>query len=851
MDNSKTNVSANNSEELSFLEENGNSGLQFKDILMLIIRNLPWFILCALVGAGITYYKVKGQERIYASSATILLKSGSSGGSESLRSSALINEFSGGGVALSSISNEMIIIKSQTLMENVVRRLNLNTMYSYNTRIAKRNKTLYNDSPVEVVFPDANEQLSASLVVTPQDGDVVVLSAFQGNEELPKMTVHVGDTVNTPVGKVKVRYTWYYNEGFNGISIHVQHHPVSTVATWYRGSVSVGPDDERKNSILRLSLTDTSPTRAADVLNTLIEVYNEDSMEDQRRILKYSSQYIDERIAFLDSDLDSISQQLVSFQQRHNIINVHDFGESYLASSIEYSEELKQLGIQKGLTEYLLDFVASNTDHDLIPSNMGLTGKSAAIIDKYNELVLQLNRYKQAGTMNNPNAQAKLTELLTLESSVEESLMSYLNELNTRIESASSGRKTANAQVQTVPVEQLRVKDIESKKQIKEGLLLNMLTKREELLMNEPRIEAAAKVIDQAWPNYSPVAPNPKKAVGRGVLIGLLIPVVVIMLRRLLDTRVHFRGDVEQLTKTPFLGEIPLKEDAKDHAIVVKENGRDSISEAFRLLRSNLEYMKNQDAKGGQVVMFTSFIVASGKTFVSTNLATSFALANKKVVLVDLDIRKGTINKVFGVKPRVGVSNFLSGAVDTVDELINSDMIVQNMDVVFSGPVPPNPAELLMSNRLEELVDYLRQHYDYVFLDNVPLGIVADSEIVKRVADTTLFVIRANKTDKRLITELDRIYRADKFPNLSVVLNSVKYKKHRGYGYGAYGYGYGYGYGGYGYGYGYGGYGYGYGSYGYGYGYGNEEEEGKKKKKHGLKHRRRHHHQNYEPSQDD
>lgn len=644
MENSNLNTSVNSTEELLILEENSNTGLQFKDILVLAFRNLPWFIICAVLGAAIAYYKVKGEERIYSSSATIMLKSGSSGGSESLRSSAFINEVSGVGVAISSISNEMIIIKSQTLMENVVRRLNLNTMYSYSTRIAKRNKLLYNDSPVEVTFPDANEQLSASLNITPVDDATVILSDFQGNTELPKMTVHVGDVVNTPVGKVMVNYTWFYNEGFNGISIHLQRLPVATVASWYRNSVMVNADDERKNSIIHLSLQDASPTRAADVLNTLIEVYNEDSMEDQKRILKYSSKYIDERIAYLDSDLDSISQQMVSFQQRHNIINVNAFGESYLASSIEYSEELKELGIQKGLTEYLIDFVASNTEHDLIPSNMGLKGKAAQIIDKYNELVLQLNRYKQAGTMNNPNAQAKLTELLTLESSVEESLESYLNELNARIVSASKGRQTANAQVQSVPEEQLRVRDIESKKQIKEGLLLAMLTKREELLMNEPKIEAAAKVIDQAWPNFSPVAPNPKKALTRGILIGLLIPIAVIVLKRMLDTRVHYRGDVERLTKTPFLGEIPLKEDAKDHAIVVRENGRDSISEAFRLVRSNLEYMKNQDAKGGQVVMFTSFVVASGKTFISTNLATSFALANKKVVLVDLDIRKGSIN---------------------------------------------------------------------------------------------------------------------------------------------------------------------------------------------------------------
>ena len=739
MDNNTPNKNPGVNEDLSFLEDN-QSGIQFKDILFLVLRNLHWFALCALIGAGIAYYKVKGQEKLYASSASIMLKTGSSGGSESLRSSAVMNEFMGRGVAVSSIFNEMMIIRSQRLMEIVVRRLDLNTSYTYTTRLAKRNKALYKDSPIEVSFPDANEQLSASFVVTPKDAFSMTLSAFQGRVDLPEMTVNVGDSINTPVGRVVVNYTWFYNESFNGIPIQVSRQPVALVAEMYRGAISVAPDDEKKNSILRLSIVDTSPTRAADVLNTLIEVYNDDSMEDQKRILKYSTQYIDERIAYLDSDLDAISQQMISFQQQHNIIDVQSYGQSYVASSIEYSQELKDLEIQKGLAEYLIDFVSSNENSELIPSNMGLKGKASEMIDRYNDLVLQLNKYKQAGTMNNPNAQAKLTELKTLESSVLESLQSYRSELETRIDAASKERQTVNAQVKSVPVEQLRVKEIESKKQIKEGLLLTMLTKREELLLSEPKIEPSCKIIDQAWANYTPIAPKPRKSVMQGVLIGLLIPIVVIVLRRLLDTRVHFRNDVERLTRAPFLGEIPFKENAEDHAIVVRENGRDSVSEAFRLVRSNLEYMKNQDRKSGQVVMFTSFIVASGKTFVSTNLATSFALAKKKIVLVDLDIRKATFNKVFGIKSNMGVSNYLSGAVDDIDDLINIDLITQNLDVIFSGPVPPNPAELLMSDRLDQLVEYLRQRYDYVFLDNVPLGIVADSEIVKRVADTTVFV---------------------------------------------------------------------------------------------------------------
>ena len=384
-----------------------------------------------------------------------------------------------------------------------------------------------------------------------------------------------------------------------------------------------------------------------------------------------------------------ISKQVVNFQQRHNIIDLSTYGQSFVASSAEFSQELKDLEVQRGLAEYLLDFVENNTDHDLIPSNMGLKGNAALIINKYDEIAIQLNKYKQSGTMNNPQAQAKMTELITLEASVKESLESYLAELQARIQSASRGRQTANAQVQSVPVEQLRVRAIESKKQIKEGLLLTMLTKREELLLNEPKIEPNCKVIDQAWANYAAIAPKPKKEVMRGIIIGLLIPVVVIVLRRLLDTKVHFRNDVEKLTRTPFLGEVPYKKDAKEHAIVVRENGRDSVSEAFRLVRSNLEYMKNRDQKGGQVVMFTSFIVASGKTFVSSNLASSFAHAKKKVVLVDLDIRKATMNKVFGTKSGIGVSNYLSGVIDSVEELIHPNLATENMDVIFSGPVPP------------------------------------------------------------------------------------------------------------------------------------------------------------------
>ena len=243
----------NNTEDLAFLEEEANSGLQFKDILFLVLRNIHWFILFAAIGGGLAYYKVKGEERVYASSTTIMLKSGNNAGTESLRSSALLNEFTSRGATVSTIQNEIMIIKSQTLMENVVRKLHLNTKYSYTTRLAKRNKTLYNDRPVEVLFPDANEQLNVSFVVTPKDATHAELSFFQGREDSPSMTINIGEMTNTPVGKVIINYTWYYNDFFNGIGIQVRQQPVAQVATQYRNAVSVVRDDEKNSIRLKLN----------------------------------------------------------------------------------------------------------------------------------------------------------------------------------------------------------------------------------------------------------------------------------------------------------------------------------------------------------------------------------------------------------------------------------------------------------------------------------------------------------------------------------------------------------------------------------------------------------------------
>ena len=327
---------------------------------------------------------------------------------------------------------------------------------------------------------------------------------------------------------------------------------------------------------------------------------------------------------------------------------------------------------------------------------------------------------------------------------------------------------------------------VERQQKIKEELYLYLLNKREENALSQAITESNARVIDAAQGSRSPVAPKSMMILLAAVVLGLAIPAGIIWLQMVMNTTVRTRKDVEDAVSIPFLGEIPLRDKKNKDEIVVRENGRDSISEAFRIVRTNMDFMRVK-AKDMKVVMFTSFNPNAGKTFVSMNLAMSFALTRKKVILVDLDIRKGTLSGHVSGSTNMGITNYLSGKVDDINSIIKKEELATNLDIIHTGPVPPNPSELLLSDRLEALIEELKKRYDYIILDNVPAGLVADAAIVNRVADLTIYILRAGLMDRRQLPELEKLYRQGKFRNMSLVLNGVRYNRS--------GYGYGYGYG--------------------------------------------------------
>ena len=533
----------------AFFDEDTNSGFKFKDLVFLIFRNLPYFIICALIGGIIAYYYVRKQERVYSSTASLMIKTSASGGSESFRGSAPINTISGAGLVISTVNNEIMVMKSQTNMENMARKLNLNTTYSYKTKVSRRNTVLYKDGPVEVLFPEMDEEASASFSLKVLDNENVLLDDFGGG--IPSQKVKVNDTIISPVGKLVIRPTWKYAD-FIGQEINVRHVPLSSIAASYRGQIGIRRDNDR-NAILRLSIRDTSPTRAADVLNALMDAYNEESIADQQRVLDYTEKFINDRIEYLMNDIDEYEQVSVSFKKSHNIIDTKVFGQAYVAASAAKTEEAKRLDAQAEMVRYLLNFVKNNQDQMIPVGVVNVSADAAAVMTKYNNNLVKIEKYKSDGTINNPVAQSLLEEQISLHTNIITVLETNLRTLEDRIADANREKNIANSQIQTVPTAQLELNSVERMQGIKERLYLQLLTKREELLMTSPQLEATGKVIDYAHSNPNPVAPNESRVILIGVLIGLAIPILVLVLAKMLDTTIHDRIDVQKSSSVPFL----------------------------------------------------------------------------------------------------------------------------------------------------------------------------------------------------------------------------------------------------------------------------------------------------------
>lgn len=760
-------------------------GLNIVDLFMYLASQWKWFLLSILICGGIAWYNYARAPLVYFRSATVIIKDPSNKASTSGldRFDNFINKVN--------VANEILQFRSKKLMREVVQRVHADV--SYQIKDGLRNNELYNESPVLVSLPDALPEQSFSFTMTLKDAKTVTLSDFSGIEAKPSYEVALNDTVAIIEGmNVVVTATNYLRDSWLNTPIRVQKLPVESMVNYYKNALGIQQEEEEA-SILTLALKDSSPARAEDVLNTLITVYNEEAIKEKNQVAVNTANFINERLIIIERELGNVESNLESFKQRNQIVDIASSAGMYMTESQKYNADAMELETQLRLANFIKDYLTDpGKETDLIPSNTGISDMNIENqISLYNAAKLKRDHLIDDSSVNNPVVQELNNSLRAMKQSIIRAVDNMIVSLNVKRNDAQNREMRAQDRVTAIPTKERQMLSIERQQKIKEALYLFLLNKREENALSQAMADNNARVIDGAEGSNAPISPNRNRILLLGLLVGIALPGAVCLAILFMDTRVHGRKDIEGATSVPYLGEIPLdKEAMKDHrkkVMAVKEQGDDIVSEAFRILRTNMAFLSKKD-KPAQVITFTSFNIGAGKTFIARNLSMSLAYMKKRVVMVDLDIRKGTLSRHFG-HYHVGVTNYLSDNTVKVDDIIQHQ---EGFDLIPAGILAPNPAELLMDNRLDELMNELRTRYDYIIADNVPVGLIADATIANRIADLTIFVVRAGKLDRRQLPDIEKLYQEKKLKNMALVLNGANPERH-GYGY-SYGYGYGYGY---------------------------------------------------------
>ena len=780
---------------------NPEGGVPLTDILYRTLHYWPWVLLTVAVCVGIGVAYLLCTPKVYTTMASILIKDDTSG------KTAGVEDFGDFGLFQSktNIQNEVTTLKSPDLMEEVVRRLGLETGYYLPGRFHR--EVAYGSTlPVSVRmpgFPDSGDA-SFDLAVAP-DGKVTVsdLHAY-GEGHDGTWTGLLGDTIATPAGRMVAIPAAGYVKG-DEVHLDVVRKPVAATAKAYESHLTVSMSDD-KGTVINLSITDESTQRAQELLNTLIAVYNESWIRDKNQIAVSTSNFINDRLGVIESELGNVDSDISSFKSEHLIPDVEAASSMYMSQNQQISQDILALNNQLQMTRYIRSYLTSDAYRDrLLPSNTGIENPGiVSQIEEYNRLLLQRNALIEKSSDKNPLVVTLDGQLDGVRGAIIASVDNSIMALTTQMRNLQGSQAATTSKIASNPTQAKYLLSVERQQKVKESLYLFLLQKREENELSQAFTAYNTRVVNRPS-SFGPTSPNARNILLVSFLLGLAIPFGVVYVMETNNTRVRGRKDVEGLA-VPFLGEIPQysasasrqKARGKNlevNAIVVKAGKRDIINEAFRVLRTNAEFMCGS-GDGHSVIALASFNPGSGKSFISVNLAMSLALKGRKVLVIDGDMRHGSTSSYVG-SPDRGLSNYLSVPGTDIAPLIVTDQECPTLDFLPVGTIPPNPTELLESPRFAELMAELRSQYDYILIDCPPIEVVADAQIIDRYADRTFFIFRAGLRERSMLPELDRLYEEKKYASMSLILNGTRNDQGR-YGYShsyRYGYGYGYGYG--------------------------------------------------------
>lgn len=774
-------------------------------MLFKYIIRWPWFIASVIFCLVCAWLYLKTITPVYNISASMIIKDNKKGGNTGNDLSA----FEDLGIISSSqnIDNEIEILRSKSLIKDVVSELELYISYSGEGRFQKPD--LCGSSPVLVHFlPEDAERLKAPILLTvnyQSDKRIDVTATINGNTvnkhftELPAVLSGEAGTLtftSNPAAPIT---------GSGSVDVSIVN-PLS-IAKGYRSALSIEPTS-KTTSVVTVSIKNTNKKRGEDFINKLVEIYNKNANNDKNEVAQNTARFIDERISVINQELGTTEQELESFKREAGLTDLSSDAQLAVSEQSAYEKLCVENGTQLNLVQYLSEYIQKPENAaTTLPANVGLNDETlSGLITQYNALILERNRLLRTSSETNPvvrrldsNIQDMRAGILTTIASVRKGLLITKADLD-RQAGKYAGR------ISNAPAQERRFVSIQRQQEVKAGLYLMLLQKREENNIALAATANNAKIIDDALADDFPVSPQSKKIYMMAFVLGLGIPVAIIYILNLLSYRIEGRADVERLTNVSIIGDVPLNDSEDKHAIAVRENDNDIMAETFRSLRTNLLFMLGDPDR--KVILVTSTMSGEGKTFIASNLAVSLALLGKKVIIVGLDIRKPGLNKVFRIHHKEkGITGFLSAPQSTdLRSMILPSEVSDNLHVLPGGAIPPNPTELLARKSLDDAIELLKKDYDYVVLDTAPIGMVTDTQLIARVADISVYVCRADYTHKNDYQLINELYANKRLPGLCTVINGLDMKKKK--------YGYYYGYGKYGRYYGYGK------KYGYGYGYG-------------------------------
>ncbi|SRX54887.1 polysaccharide biosynthesis tyrosine autokinase [Aequorivita sp. CIP111184] len=767
--------------------------LSLRELIDQYARYWYFFVIGVIIALAVAFVYLRYAPQLYQSKATIIIKD------EKTQSPLEMAAFSQFGSFLSrfksnQIDNELAIFNSKRLISETVKELQLNIKYEVLGNI--KTSEIYGYKPFVVRFQTFNETFSSKPVPTLyleilSDSEFIIEDETRSS----KTTHKFGESISLVFGDITVlpnledteRFESYINK-----TVLVSYKSVEDVALGFQERVNILNADAKSN-VVELSIQTQNKEKGEDFLNDLVSQYNKDAVQDRNEIAKKTSAFIESRLQIITRELDSVETNKEDFKSTNRLTDIQAEAQITLENASDFNKRQLDVSTQMELSNTMIDYMKNSSTDELLPANIGISNENVGTaVNNYNELILYRNKLLQTSTPKNPVVKSVNEQISQMRNNILGSLENSKNALKIAMKDLNIQENIISSKISQVPAKEKIFRGIERQQSIKEQLYLFLLQQREEASIALAATSDKAKIVDMAYGSQQPVSPKRPLIYLGALLAGLLIPFGGIYSFYLLSTKVKNRKDVEkQLKSIPIIGEIPKVQ--KGDSDLIQHNDRSVMAEAYRILRTNLQYLfinKLEESERGKTMIVTSTIKGEGKTFVAFNLALTLANTGKKVALVGADIRNPQLQRYLPdhLKTRKGLTEFIVYDDIQVNDVVNQSEYNENLSIVLSGAIPPNPAELLMQKRTTQFIEELKKDFDYIIMDTAPSMLVTDTILINKLADITLYVVRAGYTDKRLLEFPQDAINDGRLANVAIVLNNVDLNN---FGYGnKYGYAY-------------------------------------------------------------